>query len=971
MGATVSFIIPAFRSGATLGRTLASIAAQSMNDWEAIVVHDGVGDPGRAVSTEWSKRDRRVSAFEQPHAGAARARNNAIARSSGEWLVFLDADDTLAPAFLRLMLGKARRRVAAGHPVDVVACGFDRRDESGRLTARVPALPLDEDPVAVCAAGPPGAIHSFLARRNVVIEAGGFDEELVTNEDWDLWLRIAQRGARFAVLDRQLAYYWSTPNSLSRAGGQMVRDAATVMERARASQRKPRRGLEAFDQRHVSAADLAVRNAFWSAGVAIGHGRSTDDLLAHLPPGANLGLQKTHLIDRLVDGLVVGSGIGYPQLAVSWPRFAGEVAMFLEGIAVRGACDRGERPGAEQSCFGLMELIQITIARYGRFSGAIDLGCVLAVMLGARNLLRGYDPPPHVDVVVLRLPWLRPATLFSFVLPALGHISGRDIVRAIRGETRRRLLNWLATQGGMTILLRVLRMLAIGRRVLRQVPLPRPIEAPSAVRRRTSDLTRVYSAALVQSDLPVRVPEPAKDVHPGAGSSAAAWERFFADEDPWNYGSDYEQQKYRRTLALIPPVPGQNALEIACAEGRFTELLAPQVGRLTALDISTTAIARAARRVARFGNVAFAQHDLFAGTLPAGGYDLITCSEVLYFAPCVAALARVAGQIAGALRPGGHFVHAHAYAIADTPERTGFDWGNAFGAGSIHAAFAAQPLLAHVRTTETELYRIDLFRRIEQGARRTQPVIDSAPSDTAIDPKIAADIVWDGAIRTRAEVARDRVYRLPVLALDRTGPKRLETLLRFLRRRGFRSVTPAELEEGAAKAASLRGRPVLLTAEWAGGRAEAIWPVIRRSGFLLHAFVATDGVSDWRALLALAEEGVSFGSALASGVAADTLNGAALIDEAVRSRCTLEHVLAAPVTTIAPIGLSDPRVEQLIAGAGYTRLFVEGAGLAGIALQPLQTPRIAINDALTLAEIAAMLGDNIEPPDAMDHDRTH
>jgi hypothetical protein len=60
-------------------------------------------------------------------------------------------------------------------------------------------------------------------------------------------------------------------------------------------------------------------------------------------------------------------------------------------------------------------------------------------------------------------------------------------------------------------------------------------------------------------------------------------------------------------------------------------------------------------------------------------------------------------------------------------------------------------------------------------------------------------------------------------------------------------------------------------------------------------------------VLEVAGQGVTFGSALASGEAADSLGSAALLEEAVRSRQTLEHVLQASVTTIAPAGLSDTR----------------------------------------------------------------
>jgi SAM-dependent methyltransferase len=959
MGAAVSFIIPAYRSGSTIGRTLASLAAQSVPDWEAIVVNDGADDDGPELAAGWAARDPRIRSFDQPHGGASRARNTGITRSSGEWLVFLDADDTISPNYLEAMLRKARLEERARRRVDVIACGFCRVDEHGKISGRFPPLPLADDPLAVCVAGPPGAIHSFMVRRSRVVEAGGFDEALVTNEDWDLWLRVARPGARFVVLERQLAFYWSTPGSLSRAGRQMIQDAAIVMERARLLGLKPRPGMEAFDRRHETTADLALRNAFWSAGVAIGHGQRTDDLIAHLPIGADARMQKTHLVDRLVDGLVVGAGIPYPHLAQTWGRFASGIDAFLAGVVRR--CGNGD-----EGSFGLMELIQITVARYGRFGGEIELGPVVAVMIGVRIITRGYRPPPQADVVVLRLPWVRPATLFSFVVPALGRIGRRDIVRVILWEMRRR----LSLRAGARPLLveaaaRLRRGKAIAGRVLpilRSGP-RRPM--PGVAREAVRELAGQTLACLAASGLPRRAEPLDAKPHPGAGSSAEAWERLFATEDPWNYGSAYEQQKYRRTLSLIPPSPGGDALEIACAEGRFTELLAPEVGTLTALDISTTAIARAERRTVRFGNVRFAQGDLFRDGL-SGAYDLVTCSEMLYFAPSAAALARVASEIATVLRPGGHFVHAHAYAIVDSPGRTGFDWGNRFGAASIHEALAREPRLALVRTIETDLYRIDLFRRAESGSAPIVAAVEKMPIDTAIEPRVAADIVWEGAIRSRSNVAAQRTYRVPVLALSQISPHHLETHLRFLRRRGFRSVTPDELEKGKVRAGSLRGRPILLTADWSEQAAETVWPIVCRNGFLLHLFVATDTVRDWQHIIDLAATGVSFGSRLASGSPADELTSMALLEEGLRSRLMLEHVLRVPITTAAPAGLSDTRIEHVLGVAGYTRLFGRGGGMAMVAGGAMRTPRLRIAEDCTLEELAASVGDDIEPPDERD-----
>ena len=962
MGAFVSFIIPAYQSGQTLGRTLSSIVAQTVRDWEAIVANDGSDDRTAVIARDWAARDPRIRLLDLAHGGPSHARNAGIAASIGTWLVFLDADDTVLPSFLRHMLARVEQEKRAGRGVEVVACGYDRVNEAGELSARVPALPLDRDARQVCASGPPGAIHSFLVRRACIVAADGFDETLTTNEDWDLWLRVAAGGARFAIVRRQLAIYWSTPNSLSRTGEKMLADARTVIARARALNVAPVPGMEAFDQSRHSIDDITLRNAFWSAGVSIGQGRSALPLVEFVPPGVELWVQKTHLIDKLIDGLVVGESVRLSKLVYRWAGVREAVEEFFAAVA--------RHTGQPDYGFALSGLTQSQIARYGRFVGDIDMGQVVAVSATPAILLRGYVPSAGIDQVILRLRWLRPATMFSFSAPVFGRLSRGDVLRAIqRGVRRRASLHLAEYPAAMAPLARLRRVAAVARRRLNTKRCGPPGFHPlSALRRDAAEQSERMHAELARAGLPRLATAGAATIHPGTGSGAAEWERFFAQEDPWNYGSDYEQLKYRRTLGLALTGAPRRALELACAEGRFTELLAPQVDTLHAVDISPTAIQRARRRTAAFANVTFAQHDLFRGPI-VGAHDLITCSEVLYFAPSRERLALLARDIGTALVPGGHFVHAHGYEIHDDPRRTGFDWEDTVGAASIHQIFAAEPRLALVRAIETELYRIDLFRRIEPGEARPDPVIERMPVGAELEPEVAASVVWNGALCTRAAARAERVYRLPVLLYGAHVPiGQLEQQLLFLRRRGFHSVTPEELHDGATRAGSLRGRPVLLTADDVGDRwVDTAWPAIRQNGFGLHLSVGTGEGVDWTRLIALAGEGVTFGSRLVSDNPADNVPGADLLAEAVRSRLTLEHVLGAAVRTVAPpLGLSDTRVEQVLAAAGYNRLFLADGGIAPVCGLEMQTPRVPVGGGWTLDGFARLFGPDIPPPDEGD-----
>src|SRR4051812_29413149 len=101
----VSFVIPAYNAERTLPRTIASVAKQAVKDWEAIIVDDGSTDDPAGVATRLAQSDPRIKFLTRKNGGPSAARNTGIAAARGEWLVFLDADDTISPSFLARMVG--------------------------------------------------------------------------------------------------------------------------------------------------------------------------------------------------------------------------------------------------------------------------------------------------------------------------------------------------------------------------------------------------------------------------------------------------------------------------------------------------------------------------------------------------------------------------------------------------------------------------------------------------------------------------------------------------------------------------------------------------------------------------------------------------------------------------------------------------------------------------------------------------
>ena len=113
---------------------------------------------------------------------------------------------------------------------------------------------------------------------------------------------------------------------------------------------------------------------------------------------------------------------------------------------------------------------------------------------------------------------------------------------------------------------------------------------------------------------------------------AAHFERIYArDPDPWGFEtSAYERAKYGRTLAALPGAPICSALDVGCSTGVLTAHLAERCERLLAVDFSELAVEQARRRLAPLPGVRVERLDLPA-EMPAGPFDLVVCSEVLWY----------------------------------------------------------------------------------------------------------------------------------------------------------------------------------------------------------------------------------------------------------------------------------------------------------------------------------------------------
>ncbi|MBV9286732.1 MAG: polysaccharide deacetylase family protein [Hyphomicrobiales bacterium] len=483
----------------------------------------------------------------------------------------------------------------------------------------------------------------------------------------------------------------------------------------------------------------------------------------------------------------------------------------------------------------------------------------------------------------------------------------------------------------------------------------------------------IISVAAAPAD--VADPIAPRVVAPTRREEDAYWDGVYSQEDPWGYQGDYEQKKYAHTLELLPPGPIGRALEIGCAEGLFTEMLAPRVGRVLGLDISELALSRARARCRRLANVSFERADV-SDHFPQGAFDLIVCSEVLYYLRDRPALKKLVRRIADSLAPHGHLLMTHSNSVNDDKTATGFDF-NEIGAVFIGEQLAEEPALDFLKELRTPLYRVQLFRRRRALYAEDEPLdVRKYPREVTERPATFAHphLKWGGCAVTSseaqyfydtAEVPILMYHRIasdgpPRRAPYRLDPASFERQLAYLQRYGY-STTNVEAiwQFNCVPGSRMHGKWVSLTFDDGyQDFADVASPLLRRYGFTATVFLPTDYVGgraewdrelgeparlmDWETIRRLAKEGVSFGSHSCTHRRLASLGPADLAKEVRRSHRILENELgAAPLGFCFPYADFSRAVIDEVKKAGYD-FAVAGDVPCDLAHNPFALPRIEI-----------------------------
>jgi Glycosyl transferase family 2 len=228
----VSIILPTFNRLKYLRPAVDSVFAQTHADWELLIADDGSDEETRAYLKDLESLPR-VKLIWLPHSGNPSAvRNAALREASGDYIAFLDSDDVWLPSKLERQIDALR---ASSH-CRWIYTGYVRIDDAGETKTypgTKPWIPyrgaIYEQLLRLEAAVATAAV---LVERGLLAQVGGFDEEMLLFEHYDLWLRLAGH-SEVELIDEPLTCLRSHEQHHSEAGIPRLAGRRKLLSKAR------------------------------------------------------------------------------------------------------------------------------------------------------------------------------------------------------------------------------------------------------------------------------------------------------------------------------------------------------------------------------------------------------------------------------------------------------------------------------------------------------------------------------------------------------------------------------------------------------------------------------------------------------------------------------------------------------------------------------------------------------------------
>jgi glycosyltransferase involved in cell wall biosynthesis len=223
-----SIIIPCYNQGEFLSDCLLSILNDLFTELEVIVVNDGSADNTKSIAEKFEVRDSRIKVISQVNQGLSSARNVGMRLATGQYLLFLDADDWIEKGFL----SRLDREIKCNSGFELYGFGYGYWDKPGGNCYHVHNSGIDGVIYPKVLTTNIGPCHAQVIDREFAKSIGEFDTTLRSCEDWDFWMRAGKMGAKLHYLPILGVGYRYVPTSMSRNPKIMYVSLSEVSKRA-------------------------------------------------------------------------------------------------------------------------------------------------------------------------------------------------------------------------------------------------------------------------------------------------------------------------------------------------------------------------------------------------------------------------------------------------------------------------------------------------------------------------------------------------------------------------------------------------------------------------------------------------------------------------------------------------------------------------------------------------------------------
>jgi glycosyltransferase involved in cell wall biosynthesis len=195
----ISVVMPSFNRAHYISQAIESVLSQTYSQWELIIIDDASTDTTALIVANFIKKDGRIRYIKnEVNSGISKSRNRGVAEARGEYIAMLDSDDVWLDAkklekqmdFFAHYPQHPEHTAFSPKPLGVLGTWIQKMDDLGNLAEKISFLSDDANIRKNILYKNPIAQSSAVLKTEIVKKAGGYDENIVTMDDHDLWLRM-------------------------------------------------------------------------------------------------------------------------------------------------------------------------------------------------------------------------------------------------------------------------------------------------------------------------------------------------------------------------------------------------------------------------------------------------------------------------------------------------------------------------------------------------------------------------------------------------------------------------------------------------------------------------------------------------------------------------------------------------------------------------------------------------------------